>query len=66
MIELILNLSNNTAHLCIDGMTHEQCNIDQLNYKQAIPNQASIRAAAEYAEQSGWKLCERCFFDIHD
>lgn len=64
MIDLILNLSNNTAHIRENGKTFEECNIDQIQQKQIIPHD-SVRTAAEFAKNQGWELCERCFFDIN-
>lgn len=63
MIDLVLNLTNKTAHLRVDGRTFEECNIDQMQLKQLIPNLLSIRAAAEHAQLNNWTLCERCFYD---
>lgn len=65
MIDLVLNLSTNTAHIREDGKTFEECNIDQIQQKQIIPHYDSIRAAADHARSSGYDLCERCFFDTH-
>lgn len=64
MIDLILNLSNNTAHIRENGKTFEECNIDQIQQKQIVPLHESVQQAAEYARNSGWDLCERCFFDL--
>lgn len=64
MIELVLNLNTNTAHLRVDGRSDEQCNLDQIKLKQLI-EQPNMRAAADYATASGWELCERCFMANH-
>lgn len=65
MIEVIVNLSNLTAHIREDGKTFEECNIDQIQQKALSTNHADVRAAAEFAQNQGWTLCERCFYDIN-
>lgn len=57
--EYILNLKRNTLHLRVDGMTHESCNLDQLQsgrYKvfETLP---------DYNE-APWISCRRCIKNL--